>query len=83
MLGARKPVAALPSPRFFRPAGPVVVTALTSTGITAMVVSFHERWWVPALGRHPLCVRSLARSLGLAEEVVDRPLAVVGGDGLL
>src|SRR4029453_14202871 len=83
MLGARKPVAALPSPRFFRPAGPVVVTALTSTGITAMVVSFQERSWVPALGRHPLCVRSLARRLSLAEEAVAPPLAVVRGDGLL
>src|SRR4029450_11158910 len=83
MLGDRKPVAAMPSPRFFRPAGPVVVTALTSTGITAMGVSFQGRWGVPALGRPPLCVRSPAPRLGLAEEVVDRPLAGVGGDGLL
>ena len=38
---------------------------------------------MPALGRSTRCVRSLARRLSLAEEVVDRPLAVVRGDGLL
>ena len=65
MLGAMKPVAALPSPRLVRPAWvAAAAAAVTSAGSTVMVVSFLERLWgagarpaptSPRLGHEPPC----------------------------
>src|SRR5918993_910344 len=83
MLGARKPDATRPSVR--RPVRLATATTPMFTG-TAMVHPLPRHGSRPAgqpPGRLPRAGSRIALGLGLAEQVLDRALAVVGEHGLL